>query len=319
MDNIYDLIIIGAGPAGLSAGLYASRMNVNTLIIEKGIAGGQLNETEQIDNYIGSKTTNAQELASFMVEDASKYGANLKEFVEVLNIKKENNLFNIETTDGTYYSYSLILATGTSHNQLNVPNHDDLLGKGLSYCAVCDSPFYKDKNVVVVGGGDNALESAILLSEWANNVYIVHRRSDFRAKPYLVEEAKNNTKITFVLNEEVDDIVEDANTTYNIKFKNGSSLLEISGIFPCIGSIPNYDFMKNILNSDTNKVENYIVPGYNGNYRKGFYDNLEYIEGVFMAGDMIHPRHRQVSIAVNDGCVAALESYQYLNKIKSSF
>ena len=207
MDNKYDVIIIGGGPAGLSAALYTSRANLKVLVIEKNVIASQLYETEHIDNYLGSVSINASELADKMREDGAKFGAELKEFENVTKISKENNLYKVEITEtydesvqNIYYAKAVLLATGTEHNHLILEQHDELLGMGISYCATCDGAFYAGKNTAVVGGGDSAMESALLLSEFANKVYLLIR-DKIRAKSHLLKMVEETENIEIIYNE----------------------------------------------------------------------------------------------------------------------
>ena len=256
MDNKYDVIIIGGGPAGLSAALYTSRANLKVLVIEKNVIASQLYETEHIDNYLGSVSINASELADKMREDGAKFGAELKEFENVTKISKEDNLYKVETTEtydesvqNIYYAKAVLLATGTEHNHLILEQHDELLGMGISYCATCDGAFYAGKNTAVVGGGDSAMESALLLSEFATKVYVLVR-DKIRAKSHLVKMVEEKENIEIIYNEVVELISKD-NSLNAIKLKD-DTILEVSGLFPAIGASPNTNYIDSLFSSFNN-------------------------------------------------------------------
>lgn len=301
-----DVIIIGAGPAGLSAGLYTSRMGLSTLILDKGLAGGQLLDTETIDNYIGGRHKEADLLADDMRDDALAYGAELKEFVEVTSVKKVENGYRVETTEDVFTSKALLLATGTKHNHLLLESHDQFIAKGISYCAVCDAPFFQDKEVIVVGGGDSALEAAILNTQYAKHVTLLVR-NQMRAKPHLIEQAKQlNVNITH--GQITKFIGDDKLTAVRIAPLIGEPYEQaVDGVFVMIGSKPDVEYLADhIYLSDVEKVDNYLVP-MNNQLQTGD-------DGLFIAGDLSNPKHRQIAIAVGEGAKAGLEIYEYLQK-----
>ena len=300
MNNKYDVIIIGGGPAGLSAALYTSRANLKVLVIEKNVIASQLYETEHIDNYLGSVSINASELADKMREDGAKFGAELKEFENVVKISKENDLYKVDTTEtydesstNTYYAKAILLATGTEHNHLILEQHDELLGMGISYCATCDGAFYAGKNTAVVGGGDSAMESAILLSEFANKVYVLVR-DKIRAKSHLVKMIEETENIEIIYNE-VEELISKDGVLNAVKLKD-NTILEVSGIFPAIGASPNTNYIDSLYLNNVEKFNDYLLPVTTHNLLK-------------------NPKYRQVAIAVGEGAYAALEIYDYLKGV----
>lgn len=294
----YEVLIIGAGPAGLSAGLYASRNNLKTLMIDKQLAGGQLHETETIDNYVGSISRNAQDLADAMVDHATSFGAELLEFTSVNQIIKQGDFYHVTTDTDTYVAPAIIVATGTLHNKLDhLTNLTTFESNGVSYCATCDAAFFDGETVVVVGGGDTAFESALLLSQFTKDVIIVSRSKE-RAKPFLVDQVNQNAAITIVY-DTIAELKGDTNLE-QVVLTNGT-VINAKGLFSCIGAKPELSHLSS-LNLQGVVEDFYINP------------TADFNEGLFFAGDIQRKGHKQVAIAVGDGAQAALEAYDYLVK-----
>lgn len=305
MSETYDVIIVGAGPAGMSASLYSSRANLKTLLIDKGLPGGQMLNTETIENYVGSKSINSSELSSSMYEDATGFGA---EFItdEITNIEKNDDVFDITTALDTYKSKSVIIATGTKYKKLNVPGEVNYDGKGVSYCATCDGIFYQGKEIAVVGGGDSALESALYLTQFGE-VNLIHRKKEYRAKPYLQNMVKENDKIKEVMDTEVDHILsstDDYVTSIKLYDRETQETKEIGidGVFVNIGQEPNTTFLpKDTLTEnkwvDVNKSYETKIPG------------------LFAIGDVIDKDVRQVANAVGEGSEVVHYLFNYLQRL----
>lgn len=302
---MYDVIIIGAGPGGMSAGLYTSRSGLKTLLLEKEwITGGQMNNTEAVDNYLGSATEDAFKLADKMYDQIEndvdlKMGNNIVDVV----YNDKNKTFSVLNSDGEeYISKVVIVATGTKHKSLSVLDNYG----GISYCAVCDFPFYEDKDVAVIGGGDSALESALLLSEKSKYVYLIHRREKYRAKPHLIKAIKNKNNIIELLDCIVVGGLANKNNNIDTLFIDNMFLdetisLNVDGVFPEIGSIPNSNFLSNELVEKNDNGE--IVSSKN--------------DQLFIVGDVSDTKHRQIAIAVSDGAKAGLDSYDMITQLNN--
>ena len=305
VNKSYDVIIIGAGPAGMSAALYTSRLGLSTLILESDIAMSQLFKTETIENYLGSKSTNAKELADAMIVDGLKFGAELKEFETVKTIIKNDNHYKIITTDNVYNSKTVLVATGKKHIEPEFKNYNRDI-KGISFCAVCDAPFYKDGNVIVYGGGDTAFENAILLSKYAKKVTIIIR-SKIRAKQYLVEEVNQTNNIEIFTNSTIVESVNKSDINKIIVNHDGQLIeMTIDGLFISIGSKPDLSFLNKkdapLWLSSLDYLVTTGIPLY-----------LNY-DGLFYAGDVGNQKHQQVAIAVGEGAKVALEINDYIIK-----
>jgi len=301
----FELVIIGGGPAGLSAGIYAKRYKLDAVLIESALPGGLITTAELIENYPGFPGgISGMELGKKFEEQAKDNGLEII-FGKVINIRKKGKLFEVVTEDGSFTCRSVIIATGSHPRKLGVAGEEKLAGKGVSYCATCDGPFYKEKNVAVVGGGNAAIEEAMFLTKYAKLVTMIHRRNKLSADEALQEKAKANPRIFFKLNTMVEEIVGDKNVS-SIKVKDvqtgKTSSMNIDGIFIYIRHNPNTDFAKDIikLNDDgtiiTDKKLSTNVPG------------------IFAAGDVREKDFWQVVTAVADGALAAHYVKEYLEK-----
>lgn len=300
----YELSIIGAGPAGYSAGIYAARAGIKSVIFDGSAGGGLAVLSPNIENYTGFISISGTDLMEKMKQHASKY-VDIRFFEEVKNIEKKDEKFIIETSDGRYIVGAVLLSTGTEHGKLNVPGELKLQGKGVSYCATCDGFFFKNKNVVVIGGGNTALIEAIYLKQiGCKEVSIVHRRNQLRAEKAYEDEARNK-QVHILFNKVVEKINGEQKVEYlDLKdtLNNKNTKLEIDGVFISIGEIPNNKLAKNLgvkLNGS-----GYVI--IDGKQRTN-------IKGVYAAGD-ITGGLRQIVTACAEGAVAALSSTEVLGK-----
>lgn len=301
---MYDVIIIGSGPAGLSASVYAVRDQLKTIVVEKIHFGtGQISESDRIENYLGLYGENGYELGMKFREHALKLGVEFYEG-EATKINFSNGSYIVNFKNGYYLkSRSLIYAAGANHLKLGVKGEDEFYGKGVSYCATCDGAFYKGKTVTVVGGGDTAFSYALLLSKIAEKVYLVHRRSVFRANKSLQKKLKAAVNVEFLLNSKIIEImgsqkIKSINLIQNKTEKN----ILTDGIFIAIGIKPNTALLKNKVTLDDN---GYIIADENG---------ITSVPGLFAAGDVRKKRLRQIVTAVSDGACCAVSAEDYLNK-----
>ena len=308
--NRYDVIIIGAGPAGLSAAIYSARGGLKTAIFEKALVGGQINVTDEVENYPGFEDSlSGYELTSKMHEQAKKFGAIFLD-EEVNAIGLEGMCKIIETTENTYRAKSLIVCTGAHPRRLNVPGEERFVGRGVSYCATCDGALYRDKVVAVVGGGDSAVEEGLFLTRFANKVYVIHRRDELRAQKIIQERALSNPKMEFVWNTVIQEI-HGENKVQSLELfnrqENKISTLDVDGLFIYVGILPNNELLESRLNLDN----------------AGFVLTDEYmhtnVPGIYAAGDIRHTVLRQVVTATSDGAIAAwsaekwiIENYSHL-------
>lgn len=300
---MYDVLIIGAGPAGLTAGIYTSRGGLKTGIVEMGMPGGQAASTEKIENYPGfPEGIGGYELMNKFHLQAQAYGAEFI-FEEAQSLDLQGNVKKIHTESQTLESKAVIISAGSKPRLLNIPGEQAFHGRGVSYCATCDGAFFKGKKVVVIGGGDAALEEGSYLTKFADEVIIIHRRADFRAAEIAVQRAKNNSKIRFIYNTIVEEIL-GSDHVEGVKIRDlktdEQSVLSADGIFIYVGTEPNDKFLKGELKVDK---KGYILTG-----------NLlrTNINGVFAAGDIRDTSLRQVATAVGDGALAAVEVEKYL-------
>ncbi|OIQ59021.1 thioredoxin reductase [Moorella thermoacetica] len=300
---VYDLMIIGGGPAGLTAALYGARGGLNTILLEMGAPGGQAGQTGRIENYPGFPDgITGIDLAMKFAEQAERSGARL-EMTTVRKVDFSGVNKKAITSNGEYEARAMIIASGARPRPLGVPGEDELRGRGVSYCATCDGAFFRDKKVAVVGGGDSAVEEALFLTRFASQVTIIHRRDALRATRVIQDRARDNPKISFLWNTVVNAIQgKDKVSSLQLKDVRTGALREepFDGVFIFIGLKPNTDFLDGALTLDP---DGYIVT------RE---DLATSIPGVFAAGDVRAKNFRQVSTAVGDGAVAAMAAGRYL-------
>ncbi len=321
---VYDIIIIGGGPAGLTAGLYASRGGLKTLLLEKVAPGGLVTTTEKVENYPGfPEGVNGYDLAALMEKQARKFGLEIAT-AEVtglippsVNSASRSPLpYDIKTPSQEYQGRTVIIATGTIARNLNVPNEDKFKGRGISYCATCDAPFFKNKEIIVVGGGDAALEESLFLTRFVKKISLVHRRDKLRAAKILQERASNHPKINFVWNSAIEKIIgHDKIEKVVIKnlLDNSTKEIPADGIFVFIGFIPNTDFLsaKGGSASGGKGVVELDETGYIITNEKLVTSRT----GIFACGDVIAKNVRQIINACGEGAVAALNAQHYLESL----
>ncbi len=307
-NNHYDAIVIGGGPAGLTAGIYLSRAKVSTLILNEGTVGGQMVLTHEIANYPGVESISGYQLGNIMKKQALSFGCDIKSNITIKNIKLEGDVKEIELSDGTVFTSKIVIITpGGRSRTLGVQGEDNLKGRGISYCATCDGDFFTDKEIVVVGGGNSALEEAVSLTKYASKITIIHQFDHFQAFEHAIEEARNNPKISFLMESTITAFYgEEKVESIDIKnLKSGDiSNLKTDGAFIFIGYIPNTEFLKGKV--ELNQWGEIVVKN----------DMSTNVDGVYAAGDSITKRFRQVTTAVGDGTIAALASSAYLNELK---
>lgn len=299
---MYDVVIIGAGPAGFTSAIYASRREMKTLVIGKE-PGGQIMWASEIENYPGFISIDNYDLINKMQEHVKANNVEIKT-AEVKEIKKkEDGSFLIVTNENEYLSKTVIIAMGLVPRKLEVPGEKEFLGKGVTYCANCDGPFYRDKIIAVVGGGNAALDAAEIMSKIAKKVYLVHRRQEFRAFEVLVNEVKAKENIELVLDSAVSEVLgEDKVNAINVKnLKNNKERkIELDGLFIEVGRIAKTELLKDLTKRDARKqivVDEYCRTD---------------MEGLFAAGDVTQVPYKQISIATGQATIAALAAYQYL-------
>lgn len=305
-EKIYDVIIAGAGPAGMTAAVYTSRANLSTLMIERGIPGGQMANTEAVENYPGYDHILGPDLSTKMFEHAKKFGAEYAygDITEVIDGKEYKTII---AGNKEYKARTLIIATGAQYKKLGVQGEEELGGRGVSYCAVCDGAFFKDRELVVVGGGDSAVEEGIYLTRFASKVTIVHRRDELRAQKILQNRAFENDKIEFIWNHTVEKINEKDGKVGSVILKNTKTgetkEFGTDGVFVYIGMVPLSEPFKSL--GITNE-QGYIPTN----------ENMETsVPGIFAAGDIREKTLRQIVTATGDGSIAAQSAQQYIENL----
>lgn len=299
---MYDIIIIGAGPAGLTAAIYAKRASKKVLVLEAQNYGGSIINTINIENYPVVSNITGFDFATRLYNQVKDLGTEII-FEKVIDIIDKDNEKKVITTKNTYKTKTIILATGSENRKLGLPNEDELIGKGISYCATCDGALYKNKNVAVVGGGNTAIEDALYLTSIASTVYLIHRSDELRGEDYNVRTLKEKNNIEFIYNSNItklnaSEILQSIEVTNNDgTIKN----IEVDGLFIAIGRVPrNQDFAK-LINLDS---KGYVVANE---------DCHTNISGIFVAGDNRVKEVRQLVTATSDGAIAATEAIKYIN------
>lgn len=302
----YDVIIIGGGPAGLSAALYAARGEVKVLVLEKALPGGELNNTVEIENYPGIEGKTGPEIAMMMTEHAKRFGAEFKELLTIKEIDLQASPKVIKTDLGDFTTNAVIIGTGSEHRKLDVPGEKELAGRGVSYCAVCDGAFFKNKHIAVIGGGNSAIEEGIFLTRFAEKVSIIHRRDKLRADKILQERAFNNPKISFIWDSTVEQINgEKSVSSITLKSTKTGETTDFSceGVFVYVGLEPNVELFKDQVTLDEG---NRIITN----------NKMETnLPGVYAAGDVRNTSLRQAVTAASDGAMAATFALNYLESL----
>ncbi len=308
----YDIIILGSGPAGLTAALYASRALLATVVITGAEPGGQLTTTTEVENYPGFPNgIMGPQLMADMKTQVEKFGTHIKQH-RVSSIEYRNNTrtFAAKGDGAEFEGRSVIIAIGASAQYLGLPSEDRLKGKGVSACATCDGFFFRGKDVVVIGGGDTAMEEAIFLTAFATKVTIIHRRDEFRASPIMRKRAQENPKIAFRTNSVVEEILGDTAVS-GVRLKDTktgtTSEVKTQGVFLAIGHKPNTEFLKGFVALDERGYIQLIRPA---SAREA--QTRTSVPGVFAAGDCVDPRYRQAVVAAGMGCMAAMDAQKWL-------
>ena len=307
---MYDIIIIGAGPAGLTAALYARRAMKNVLVLEAFTPGGQIINTIDIENYPAAPHISGVDFSNNLFNQVKELECDIK-FERALDIKNLKTNKQVITKDNIYEAKTIIIATGNENRKLGLENEEDLLGHGVSYCATCDGSFFKGKDVAVVGGGNTAIEEALYLSDICKSVSIIHRRDEFRADETLVGELKSKNNIEFIYNSSVTKLNTEKSSeklgSIEVTNNDGSiKTIEVSGIFIAVGRVPENQNFAKIINLDKT---GYVIAGE---------DCHTNVEGIFVAGDNRVKSLRQLVTATSDGAVAATEAIKYINKNRSN-
>jgi thioredoxin reductase (NADPH) len=308
IENNFDVIVIGGGPAGLTAGIYLSRAKLSVLILNEGTVGGQMVLTHEIANYPGIESISGYELARNMKVQAQKFGCKIRSNVKITSLDLDHEIKKVTINDkDTFTSNAVIIATGGKSRMIGAKDEEEFKGKGISYCATCDGDFFQDKDIIVVGGGNSALEEAVSLTRYASKVTIVHQFDHFQAFEYYVNEAKKNSKIDFIMESKIIEFIgKERLSSVKIQNQRTEEIFEmkIDGVFIFIGYAPNTESLDGII--ELNESKEILVD-------KNLMTNLP---GVYAAGDSIHKKYRQVTTAVGDGTIAALGAAEYVNNLK---
>lgn len=306
---LYDVAIIGSGPAGYTAALYASRAFLKTVVFSGLTPGGQLTTTTEVDNFPGfPKGILGTQLVTNMKTQAERFGSVV--LSESVNEIKKGNVFTILTSEKEYTAKTVIIATGAAAKYLGLPSEEKLKGKGVSACATCDGFFFRGKVVAVIGGGDTAMEEATFLTKFSPKVTIIHRRDEFRASAIMLDRAKKDPRISFLTNKVIEEILGEKEVTgLRLRDVNSGEVIEYptQGVFLAIGHKPNTDFLKGLVDLDpkgyvsVKRTTSPLAP-----------QTETSVPGIFAAGDCVDPRYRQAIVAAGQGCMAAMDAEKYL-------
>ena len=302
--NKYDIVVVGAGPAGLSAAIYGVRAGKSVLVLEALTHGGQIVNTPEIENYPGIKNISGFEFAQGLYEQAVALGAIVK-YEKVNGIEVQDNIKLVKTAKEIYEAKAVILATGAKNRSLGLEREDSLLGLGISYCATCDGAFYRGRDVAVAGGGNTAIEDATFLANYCNKVYVIHRRDSFRAEDALVKALKTKENVEFVLDSNIKELIgTDGLEAVVVENKNNkeSRKIEVAGLFIAIGQKPENNEFSSVVNLD------------DAGYILGGEDTKTNVSGIFVAGDTRTKAVRQLATAAGDGAVAGLGAAAYIDQ-----
>lgn len=302
--NKYDIVVVGAGPAGLSAAIYGVRAGKSVLVLEALTHGGQIVNTPEIENYPGIKNISGFEFAQGLYEQAVALGAIVK-YEKVNGIEVQDNIKLVKTAKEIYEAKAVILATGAKNRSLGLEREDSLLGLGISYCATCDGAFYRGRDVAVAGGGNTAIEDATFLANYCNKVYVIHRRDSFRAEDALVKTLKTKENVEFVLDSNIKKLIgTDGLEAVVVENKNNkeSRKIEVAGLFVAIGQKPENNEFSSVVNLD------------DAGYILGGEDTKTNVSGIFVAGDTRTKAVRQLATAAGDGAVAGLGAAAYIDQ-----
>lgn len=301
----YDVVIVGAGPAGMTAAVYASRANLSTIMIERGMPGGQMANTADVENFPGFDLITGPDLSTKMFNHAQKFGAEYT-YGDIKSVKVEDGKKIIDLGDKQLLAKAVIIATGAEYKKIGVPGEQELGGRGVSYCAVCDGAFFKQKNLVVIGGGDSAVEEGVYLTKFADKVTIIHRRDQLRAQKILQERAFKNEKIDFIWNSNLKSINEKDGKVGSVTIvdnEGNESTIDTDGVFVYIGMQP---LTKPFLDLGITDEVGYIITN----------DEMETsVPGIFAAGDVRVKKLRQIVTATGDGSIAAQNAQHYIEAL----
>jgi len=300
----YDIVIVGGGPAGLATGLYAARGCHHTVLLEKGVTGGQISLTELVENYPGVPSVNGFDLAQTMHKQAESYGLET-EYLEVTGLEREDKKWRVRTQTDDFIAKAVIITSGADYNKLGVPGEERLTGRGVSYCATCDAAFFKNQEVAVGGGGDSALDEGLFAARFASRVTVIHRRDQLRASRILQERAFANPKMHFIWNTVVTEVLGEEQVTgvrLHNRVSGEESTLPVAAVFVFIGQHPNTDFLKGLVTTDNG-----------GHILVNDWMATE-LPGLFAAGDVRQNSARQVATSVGDGVTAAIAADHYISE-----